>query len=384
MNWPVKRLGDVAQIVSGATPSTSVKEYWGEDHYWATPKDLSDLDNSIIEKTNRKLSDLGLVNCAAQLLPPNSVLFTSRAPIGLVAINNVPMATNQGFKSFIPNERLLDSKYLYHWLLFNRGKIDSMGVGATFKEVSKAIVSKIEIPVPPLVEQKRIAAMLDTADKVMWLREQAINKLDQLVRSVFQRYFGAENNVCRLSELFGVNENRFDYELDDNDEVDFIPMASVSEKSKKIEVIQKRLYGEVKKGYTPIKQGDVIVAKITPCYENGKMAVANNINKVAFGSTEFHTFRNSDERYSLFLYHFLKQDSVKVVGEKNMKGAAGQRRVPAGFFSSLMIPKPKIEDLQNFFDFAKEIEMQKERYSNSNNRSGELFASLQHQLLAVK
>ena len=114
MKWPVKQLGDICEIISGATPSTTIKEYWGDDYYWATPKDLSDLNVSEIKTTNRKISSLGLKSCAATLLPINSVLFSSRAPIGLVAINAVPIATNQGFKSFIVDKEFIEPLYLYY------------------------------------------------------------------------------------------------------------------------------------------------------------------------------------------------------------------------------------------------------------------------------
>ncbi len=190
MTWPLVRLGDVCEIVSGATPSTSVSEYWDGEHYWATPKDLSDLRETYIEKTSRRITKRGLDSCAAAVLPINSVLFSSRAPIGLVAINRVPMATNQGFKSFVPRHSVLDSKFLFHLLKYSRPRIEAMGVGATFKEVSKSIVEKIQIPLPPLAEQQRIAALLDTADNLLRLRETAIEKLDQLAESVFIEMFG--------------------------------------------------------------------------------------------------------------------------------------------------------------------------------------------------
>ncbi len=153
MNWPTAALAEVAEIVSGGTPPKSdVREYWDGGVPWVTPpKDLSALTGSYIEETPRTISKLGLEKSSASLLPANSVLFSSRAPIGHVAINSVPMATNQGFKSFVPFPERLNAKYLYHWLRKNRAYLESLGGngGATFKEVSKAVVSAIEIPLPP-------------------------------------------------------------------------------------------------------------------------------------------------------------------------------------------------------------------------------------------
>jgi len=145
--WPTVRLEDCTEIVSGATPSTSESAYWDGDVCWATPKDLSELDGAYISDTPRKITRSGLQSCAATVLPRDSVLFSSRAPIGHVAINTVPMATNQGFKSFVPNRERVHAKFLYHWLRRNRPYLESLGNGATFKEVSKAdLAPGIRIP----------------------------------------------------------------------------------------------------------------------------------------------------------------------------------------------------------------------------------------------
>src|SRR4051794_20551743 len=108
-------LREIAQIVSGATPKTGVAEYWGGHVQWATPADLSRLAGPYIHETPRTLTDAGVKSCATTILPAGSVLLSSRAPIGHVAINSVPMATNQGFKSLVPGSNV-DAKYLYHWL----------------------------------------------------------------------------------------------------------------------------------------------------------------------------------------------------------------------------------------------------------------------------
>lgn len=188
--WPRARLGDCAEIISGATPKTSIGEFWDGDVYWATPKDLSDLDGHVIASTPRTITAAGLRSCGASVLPSGSVLFSSRAPIGLVAVNTVPMATNQGFKSFIPRSDLLDSGYLAHWLRTNRKLLESLGNGATFKEVSKAVVSRVEIPLPPVPEQRRIAEVLDRADELRTKRREALGLLRDLTQSIFLEMFG--------------------------------------------------------------------------------------------------------------------------------------------------------------------------------------------------
>ncbi|NUB42995.1 restriction endonuclease subunit S [Fertoebacter nigrum] len=189
MSWQQTTLGEIADIVSGSTPKSSVPRYWDGAVAWATPTDLSRLDGKHLYKTDRTITEAGLNECSARLLPPGSVLFSSRAPIGLVAINTTPMATNQGFKSFVPRPEL-NADYLYWWLRANRRQLEDLGNGATFKEVSKAIVSRVKFPLPPLTEQRRIAAILDKADAILRKREQALTLADDFLRSVFLEMFG--------------------------------------------------------------------------------------------------------------------------------------------------------------------------------------------------
>lgn len=148
------------------------------------------LDGALISDTPRKLTAAGLQSCAASVLPVRSVLFSSRAPIGHVAINTVPMATNQGFKSFIPKQDLVHPEFLFWWLRYNRPFLEGLGNGATFKEVSKAIVSRVEIALPPLPEQRRIAAILDQAETLRTRRRAALAQLDNLTQSIFLDMFG--------------------------------------------------------------------------------------------------------------------------------------------------------------------------------------------------
>jgi type I restriction enzyme S subunit len=190
MTWPKIKLGDVCEIVSGSTPKTGVAEYWNGDVWWATPKDLSQLDSMYLESTEKRITEAGKKSCSTRLLPAGSVLFSSRAPIGHVAINSVPTCTNQGFKSFIPNEGRAHNKYLYFWLRANRKYLDSLGNGATFREVSKTTVERVEIPLPPLPEQKRLAAILDRADELRHVRRQVLARLDELAQSLFLELFG--------------------------------------------------------------------------------------------------------------------------------------------------------------------------------------------------
>ena len=160
--WKTVKLGEACKIVNGATPSTSVEANWGGPHCWITPAEMGGLSDPYVSKTRRTLTDAGLADCSASLLPTGSVILSSRAPIGHVIINTVPMATNQGCKSMIPRSDL-DAKFLFYFIKANVPLLESLGTGATFKELSGGKLASVEIPLPPLAEQKRIVALLDEA-----------------------------------------------------------------------------------------------------------------------------------------------------------------------------------------------------------------------------
>lgn len=189
MTWPLVSLGSCCEVVSGATPKTNVDEYWNGDILWATPKDISTLRSPWLLDTPDKITTAGYESCSTQLLPVGAVLVSSRAPIGNVAIVGKPLCTNQGFKSLIPGP-LVDSGYLYHCMKQRAGRLNALGNGATFKEVSKSVVEDFDIPLPPLKEQKRIAAILDKADSLRRKRQQAIQLADDFLRAAFLDMFG--------------------------------------------------------------------------------------------------------------------------------------------------------------------------------------------------
>lgn len=134
--WEVKEIGEIAEIVNGATPLTSDDTNYGNDIIWITPYDLSNQKNKFIVKGQRSISQKGYDSCSTTLLPKGSVLMSSRAPIGLLAIANTELCTNQGFKSFVPND-MEDTYYLYYYLQTNMPQIEQLGAGTTFKEVSR-------------------------------------------------------------------------------------------------------------------------------------------------------------------------------------------------------------------------------------------------------
>jgi len=190
VSWPLVKLKDCCQIVGGATPKREIPEFWeGGDIPWVTPKDISKATMAYLNDAPEFITDKGFKSCAAQMLPVGSLLLTSRAPIGNVAITKIEMCTNQGFKSLVPSAKV-DILYLYYCMLYSSERLNACGNGATFKEVSKKVVEEFEIPLPPLSTQKQIAAILEKADQLRKDCQQMEQELNNLAQAVFIDMFG--------------------------------------------------------------------------------------------------------------------------------------------------------------------------------------------------
>ena len=160
-SWHWTTLGEVTQVVGGGTPRSGEPDYWHGDVPWITPADLSGYHEKTIARGGRSITEEGLARSAARLLPTGTVLFSSRAPIGYVAIAANPMATNQGFKSFVP-PREICSSFLYYYLRFARSVAIQSASGTTFKELSKKRAALLPFPLAPLPEQHRIVAKIES------------------------------------------------------------------------------------------------------------------------------------------------------------------------------------------------------------------------------
>lgn len=185
--WETKRLGELGNIVSGGTPSTNVGEYWDGEIAWCTPTDITRLDGKkYLRETERKITDSGLANSAAQLIPENSIVVTTRATIGECAINKIPLATNQGFKSIVPNEEV-DAEFLYYKLLTMKDEIRAKGSGSTFFEVSKTDFVRFSFAIPSSkTEQYAIAELLSDMDAEIERLEQQREKTTALKQGMMQ------------------------------------------------------------------------------------------------------------------------------------------------------------------------------------------------------
>ena len=190
IEWTEFKISDIGTVVGGATPSTkNKKNYENGDIPWITPKDLSTFHGRYIRGGERNITKEGFDSCSTKLLPKNTVLFSSRAPIGYVAIAANEMCTNQGFKSVIPNKNI-DSLFLYYLLKFNKDKIEGMGSGTTFKEISGNAMKNIKVCIPlDIKEQKKIAKILGNIDDKIEKNREINNNLEQQAQAIYQRMF---------------------------------------------------------------------------------------------------------------------------------------------------------------------------------------------------
>ena len=203
-NWKTCTMGELGTIIGGATPSTKKAENYDSGTIsWITPKDLAGFSGRFISRGERNITEQGLKSCSTQLMPAHTVLFSSRAPIGYVAIAAQDVCTNQGFKSVVPNDST-DYMFLYYLLKYNRDKIENLGSGTTFKEVSGSTMRGIEVTVPESIEeQRRIASVLSALDDKIENNTEVNKNLEEQAQLLFTDRFVANNYTVAQEAKIG-------------------------------------------------------------------------------------------------------------------------------------------------------------------------------------
>jgi type I restriction enzyme S subunit len=247
------------------------------------------------------------------------------------------------------------------------------------KRVPTNFLKNYEIPLPNLPEQKAIVAKLDRAQRLIDIDKEMLAKYDELIQSVFLEMFGdVESEKVSLSELVKLNPRKSEIsDIDKSIEASFLGMADVGENGS-LNLSEIQTIEESWKGYTYFKEDDVLFAKITPCMENGKGAIAKGLrNGLGFGSTEFHVLRPIEGvSRSAWIYHLTHSDKFRKIAESFMTGSAGQKRVPTHFFDRFRVVKPSIEKQIRFEEIATEISEDKKMLRSQIKKSDELFSSL--------
>lgn len=187
--WKEYKIKEIGTVVGGGTPKTSIPEYWGGNIPWISPKDLSNHTSMYISHGERNITELGLEKSSTKLLPAKTLLISSRAPIGYMAIALNEICTNQGFKSIVPKTDVVEPKFLYYLMKTKVDFLKSIGTGTTFAEISGNMLKNVDVTLPPLVEQKRIAEILGSLDDKIELNRRMNETLEEMAQAIFKSWF---------------------------------------------------------------------------------------------------------------------------------------------------------------------------------------------------
>jgi len=190
--WIMKKICEVSEVVSGSTPDTTNADYWGGTIKWITPAELIDGDNYYYRDTQRKITELGSKSIGGRLFPKDTVMLTTRAPIGKVAIAGDEMCSNQGFKNLICDKKQLNPIYTYILLLSKKKYLNDLGTGATFKEINKKTVENIEIAIPPLNLQNKFASIVELIESIKGHQSKSTKEVSLLFDALKKKAFAGD------------------------------------------------------------------------------------------------------------------------------------------------------------------------------------------------
>ena len=380
--WKNCTLSSLGTIVGGATPSTKKPEnYEGGEIPWITPKDLSGFSGRYISCGERNITEIGLKNCSAQMMPKHSVLFSSRAPIGYVAISNCDVCTNQGFKSIVPNNDT-DYLFLYYLLLYKKHEIENLGSGTTFKEVSASTMKGVEVRVPiDKREQERIAGILSALDDKIESNAHINENLEQQISSIYANLCENKSwNSCELGSLIEVRDGTHDSPKPQSDGyllvtskhllpygVDRITPNRIAEKDFK-KINERSL----------VEPGDVLMSMIGTI---GLISfVADQTIDYAIKNVALFKTSKTPELAYYFLT-FLKSKKTQQYIEMCLAGST-QKYISLGELRKMPIPDPAVETLESFNKIVRPMYQTIILNTQENNAFAELRDSLLPKLIS--
>ena len=378
------RLKDAFDLQMVKTPARNTPSYWDGDHKWISIADIGSA-GKYIATTKERITDKAITESGIRAVPAHTVIMSFKLSIGKTAITSEEMYTNEAIMAFISNGTYaIDTDYLYH-LCCGTAWTEGTNKAVMGLTLNKATLSKKRISLPEITEQRNIAAKFDALDNVIEKTQSELSSLDQLVKSRFVEMFGLPGTdahgwgMSSLGEICEINPKKSqDARLTNGLLVSFVSMPSVSE-SGDIDTTQVKPYDEVKTGFTYFAENDVLFAKITPCMENGKGAVATGLyNGIGFGSTEFHVLRPAKETATpCWIYTLTVFPQFRIDAASNMTGSAGQRRVPASFLENYRVSVPPLELQNRFAAFVAEVDKSKFRIQKSLSTSRKLWTMAQ-------
>lgn len=357
------RLGDICEIVSGSTPKTGVSEYWDGDKKWITPAEITD-ESYIITDSVRKLTELGVAKTGLSSFPKGTVILSSRAPIGKVAIAGCEMYCNQGFKNLICSQKIYN-RYLYWFLKGNTEYLNSLGRGATFKEISKQIVASIEINVPDMEQQMQAAENLERVSSIIRLRKQELQKLDDLIKARFVEIFGiypanpkgwetgtirdVVSDVRYGSSRPAVDGGKYPYLRMNN--ITYGGELDLSD-TKRIDIPDNEL------DKCTVRRGDVLFNRTNSKELVGKTCVYNRDDMMVLAGFVIRV-RVSERILPEFLSEFLNTEFSKQMLLAMCKTAIGQANINAQEMQNIGLYLPPIELQRKFVQFKEQTDKSK-------------------------
>lgn len=371
--WKNYRLKDLFCIYSGATPSSKIEEYWDGDIKWVTPADMSDF--GYISNCANTITQVGYDSCGTTLVPADSIIISSRAPIGKINITKSPMCTNQGCKSLVPQKNNVNSKFVAYYLYNNVKDIDSLGQGTTFKELPTKRLIPYSIMMPSYIEQQRIVDYLDkklaTIDQRVEVLEKEKGAYARLKKSVINQAVtrGLNPNVplkdsgidwigmipehWEVKRFKDISELNPQYEGDNLDcAVSFLPMEGLRNDNIDLKEIK---FGEGKGKYTYFGNDDLLVAKVTPCFENGNIAIASNLKEgIGFGSSEIFVLRMKEDVSVRYFFYYVQTSNFQDEACSTMCGVGGLKRISPIFMRTRVVPTPPLSEQQAIADYLDE------------------------------
>ncbi|MBU0731746.1 restriction endonuclease subunit S [Patescibacteria group bacterium] len=360
--WKMVELKTVCKTTSGGTPSRNNKEFYKNGKIsWVKSGELKE---NIIFETEEKITKDALKSSNVKILPKGTFLMAMYgANIGQTAELGIEATTNQAVCAFFPDESKILKDFLKIYLINEKDNLIDKGFGGAQSNISQTIIKDLRIPLPPIPNQKEILMKLNESKSILTkstsLLFEAEIRLANVMSSALHKLIPDDESVLpegwemvELQDIAEINPKKSEVkDISDDTDVSFVPMAAVNEHTGKIETPEIRKIGKVRKGYTYFKNGDVLFAKITPCMENGKSAIANNlVNGIGFGTTEFHVIRPSDRLNAKFIYSILRSDYFRHIAQQHMTGTAGQARVPTDYIKTYQIALPPIEEQEKIVD----------------------------------
>ena len=347
--------------MSGSTPKTNITEFWDGDVKWITPAEL-DENTYIITDSVRKITNLAMQKTGLTAFPAGTVILSSRAPIGKVAIAGCKMCCNQGFKNFICSE-IVNNKYLYWFLKHNTAYLNSLGRGATFKEISKSIVSSIEIDLPSLEEQKRVVDNIEKISTIITLRKKEISILDDLIKARFVEMFGdAYSNprglpVLEWDDVFNTTTGKLDSNAaTENGAYPFFTCSKEALRIDKYAFDQEAL----------LLAGNNAAGKYDVKHYNGK-----------FNAYQRTYVLSLKQEWSYALFKYQLEDKLVYLQQQSLGGLT--KYLTMKILGDLTFLLPSMDEQKQFEDFVAQIDKSKATVQKALDETQLLFDSLMQQ-----